>query len=321
MTSMGEIASRSGIGKRIWLKGFWGFDPESEGFLGYTRSGDRDRLLRSYVPGDLVLIYGTSSNETDWHDRGKALGFLEITEQRILASERMSAAAHDWRVLNGLTEKWNFAVPVVRAWRVVPGQAGSVLKRIAHRTYTRAFAQHIATRGELLEASEVKRALALDVVEVNVFQSERQEATRDVSLIDGFVPSRAFPPSSGQRSFTIIDGPCHLYLMRWSGSSEGLLGDVFGEIAELTVVKVGISNDPKARCAGLNRSLPPPSLTKWFLQAESPEFDSAPNAVIAETALKQRFRTNFRSIGGEFFLGDIEAIGRDFLAFTNRADG
>ena len=43
---------------RVWLKAFWGFDPKGEGYLRFTRPGDRGHFLAEARPGDLVLIYG-----------------------------------------------------------------------------------------------------------------------------------------------------------------------------------------------------------------------------------------------------------------------
>ena len=43
---------------RVWLKAFWGFDPKDEGYLRFTRPGDRGHFLAEARPGDLVLIYG-----------------------------------------------------------------------------------------------------------------------------------------------------------------------------------------------------------------------------------------------------------------------
>ena len=62
----------------MWLKAFWGFDPANDGYLGFTRPGDRDRFLEAALPGDLVLIYGADSPETDSQDRRQALGFLGL---------------------------------------------------------------------------------------------------------------------------------------------------------------------------------------------------------------------------------------------------
>ena len=57
--------------RRVWIKAFWDFDPENEGFLGFTREGDRTRLFAQYQTSDLILIYRTRGSRTDKEDRGK----------------------------------------------------------------------------------------------------------------------------------------------------------------------------------------------------------------------------------------------------------
>jgi hypothetical protein len=86
---------------RVWLKAFWGFDPENEGYLGFTREGDRDTFLEQVLPGDLVLIYGADAPETEAEDRRQALGFLEIEPLPIPDQQRMSAEALRRKVESG----------------------------------------------------------------------------------------------------------------------------------------------------------------------------------------------------------------------------
>lgn len=46
----------------IWLRAFYGFDPTTDGYIGWTKEGDRDFMLREATPGDLCLIYGAERN-------------------------------------------------------------------------------------------------------------------------------------------------------------------------------------------------------------------------------------------------------------------
>jgi hypothetical protein len=103
---------------RIWLKAFWGFDPANEGYLGFTRSGDRDRFIDEARRGDLVLIYGADAPETDMEERRQALGFLEIDPLPIADSERSSAEGLRRKIASGWKDRWTYAVPVRRAWRL-----------------------------------------------------------------------------------------------------------------------------------------------------------------------------------------------------------
>ena len=136
---------------RVWLKAFWGFDPSAEGYLGFTRSGDRDYFVSEALAGDLVLIYGANAPETDEADRRQALGFLEVDPIPILDRDRLSAEALGRKLKNGWQNRWTFAVPVRRAWKV---NRKIEIKHLAPNTYTQGRARVIASRGELMSAEE-----------------------------------------------------------------------------------------------------------------------------------------------------------------------
>ena len=138
---------------RVWLKAFWGFDPGNEGYLGFTRPGDRERFIEQAQPGDLVLIYGADAAETAAGDRRQALGFLEITPLPITDRERLSLEGLNRKLSNGWEERWTYAVPVKRAWRVT---RRIEVKHLAPNTYTHERARVIASRGELLTAEEAR---------------------------------------------------------------------------------------------------------------------------------------------------------------------
>lgn len=321
MPSMQEIAEANAIGRRIWIKAFWGFDPEGEGFIGFSRERDRENLLRQYKTGDLILIYGTAGKQTEVIDRRQALGFLEIGTERIDASSRMSDAARKWKESVGRGGSWNYAVPVSRAWRVTHGQSGADIRVIAPNTYSRDLSQHIATRGELLQPHEVKKALELDVAEVPVFGSNTGVSAEGPLFEDSFKPSASVKSKPGRRLAEYLDGPCQLYLMRWTGPSSQLLGDRMGDVSNRTVVKVGRSSSPARRCKGLNKSLPEASVTRWAVESESSFYPSIDAADEAETSLKELFDKEFKSLGGEFFLGELSKVGTEFLSFVSHSNG
>ena len=43
---------------RIWLRSFYGFGPEEDGYIGWSEEGPRDRMLGMISAGDLFMIYG-----------------------------------------------------------------------------------------------------------------------------------------------------------------------------------------------------------------------------------------------------------------------
>jgi hypothetical protein len=299
--------------RRVWIKAFWGFDPENEGFLGFTRKGDRTRLFENYGPGDLVLIYGTKGGQTAKSDRGRALGFLEISPEPVDWRTCISEEALRWKREKNVLHKWNYAMPVQRAWRVTPGQAVEI-ERLAPLTYVRSNVQNIATRGKLLKDSEARRVLELQVVETTVFGLAAVHQTGAELVADGvFRPSRGFASAPGKRGFEVSDGPCKVYLMRWEGDASQLLGSTFGDVRQLGIVKVGMSNDPARRCHGLNSSLPPAGVCRWVVAAESNFYRNVDAAKKVEDRLKGQFERKFTSLGGEYFLGPVTDMGKRFL--------
>jgi len=151
-------------------------------------------------------------------------------------------------------------------------------------------------------------------------QIDPEHATNPPAMNDGYVPSRAVGSMFGKRTAMYEDGPCNLYLMRWTGPSQHVLGSSFGEVSLLSVIKVGYSNSPRDRCRGLNASLPPASQIRWSLEMQSRLFANVEQAKRAEKALKDRFARKFLSLGNEYYLGELKALREDFLGFTKRCE-
>ena len=121
-----------GRDRRVWLRAFWGFNPEEGGYLGFTNEGNRSRFIREYQAGDLVLIYGADQKQTRQDQRRQLLGFLEVKPISIMDTERSSKIEIDRKKQNGWAERWTYAVPVSRAWRV----NGKIeAHHLAHRTF------------------------------------------------------------------------------------------------------------------------------------------------------------------------------------------
>jgi hypothetical protein len=207
---------------RVWLKAFWGFDPSNEGHLGFTRPGDRERFVAEARPGDLVLIYGADAKETAAQDRRQALGFLEIDPVPVSDRDRISPNGLRTKIERGWQNRWTYAVPVRRAWRV---NRRIEVKNIAPNTYTHDRARVLASRGELMTEQEAANALQLPVTPVNVF-GEPPIATdsAEFQMETVFRPSRGLTPSFGPRSSDYGDGEHYLYMLQMDGDIGALLG-------------------------------------------------------------------------------------------------
>ena len=45
----------------MWMRSFYGFGPEEDGYAGWTQESGRDHILKTIKDGDLLMIYGAGS--------------------------------------------------------------------------------------------------------------------------------------------------------------------------------------------------------------------------------------------------------------------
>ena len=302
-------------GRRVWIKSFWGFDTQNESYLGFTREADRERFLRLYQAGDLVLIYGAVAEETERDDRRQALGFIEVEPTRVSDVDRSSPEAIEDKRTRGWEDKWIYAVPVKRAWVV---ERRIQIKHIATSTYKYARARAIATQGEILTDIEAQAALRLPVKAVNAYLEPPIIDSKTIAPLERFLsPSQGIKPSFGQRSTTTEDGEHFLYLMKMSGDLSALLGRDSFSLVKKTLVKVGYSNDPR-RLTELNSGIPGNSKVKWQAAHVSKPFENARAAFDAEVFAKKALQKVAESLGGEFFLGLEDKIESAFNSAAAR---
>ena len=287
----------------IWIRAFWGFAPWEDGYIGWTRPADRDRMLTEATDGDLIVIYGADSPETAKENRRQVLGILQISLQPIMDVDKCSNLGRQRKIDNGWTDRWTYALPIRRAWQI---ERKIELRHLAHETYTPNRARMIAGRGAKLTNEEAAAILQLPVTEVDVFGEAPigEMALQDRPILEAFQLSRGITPGFGTRESDYADGAHKLYLMKYEGPPASLLGDGQRNLHRKSLVKVGFSNDPVRRCAELNASIPPAAQHRWALWLISAEYPSGKAAKIAEDALKADLASKCESLGGEFFLGE-----------------
>lgn len=294
---------------RVWLKAFWGFAPWHDGYLGFTRPGDRERFIRLCSPGDLVLIYGADNKLTTKVDRRQALGFLEVdATERISDLARASPEGRQRKIQMNVTDRWTHALPVRRAWKV---NRRVEIGHLATETYTHEYARVIASQGMLVNPAEAVRVLALPVVPVNVYGEQEVTAGAEAAM-STYVPSRGIMPSFGPRTSEYVDGDAYLYMLQFEGDGAALLGFDRYALGRQVVVKVGYSSEPARRCSTHNAHLPPAAKAKWRLSLQSRAYPTGGEAKTAEDALKETFAAKFKSLGNEFFLGDPDELAAAF---------
>jgi len=289
--------------RHIWLRSFYGFGPEEDGYIGWTEPGPRDRMLGKVEDGDLFMIYGATSAETSKAQRNRVLGFLQIEPKPIRDVDKASPVGIKRKQDHGWQDKWTHAIPVVRAWRV---NEPILLERVAPTTYRPEAGQAIAVWNPELLPEEVDLALKVRVTETSVFGEPPIFGTvpERVPLAQAYRPSRAFPGGFGERTALYEDGPTQLYLAPFIGDSFALLGEnkPFGDKSVL--LKIGISNDHVRRLGELNSGFPPTCIGRWGKPTLSEPYPGRKAAEDAEQVFKDAAKARLRSLGGEFFLGD-----------------
>lgn len=289
--------------RRIWLRSFYGFGPEDDGYIGWTQADRRDRMLDLIEDSDLFMIYGASSAETNTSHRNRVIGFLQVAKQAIQDIDKASSEGMARKRARGWTDRWANAIPVTRAWRV---DEPILLERVAPKTYRPEAGQSIAVWSPPLTPEEVELALKIKVTEVSVFGEPPLSggALSRSPLGRAFTPSRAFPGGFGTRTVTYEDGPTRLYLARFEGDGFALLGERprFGDKSVL--IKIGVSNDHRRRLQELNSGIPPAAIGRWSILTLSEPYESRGAAEAAEQAFKDVAAKKLRSLGGEFFIGE-----------------
>ncbi|NIJ41793.1 hypothetical protein FHS78_002083 [Parvibaculum indicum] len=304
---------------KVWIRAFWGFGPWEDGYVGWTREGDRKRVLDEAQSGDLVLIYGATSAETEISQQGQVLGVLEIDPIPIMDHEKSSTEGMRRKRESGWGHRWTYGLPVRRAWRVT---RQIEIQNLASTTYTTNRARVIASQGAKLTEEEVQRVLRLPVKAVNVYGEPEVAITdeEEVPLKEVFFPSRGVEPSFGSRNSEYEDGQHWLYMMELKGDVSTFLGRPSYEVGKGVIVKVGFSNDPMRRCAEMNAGFPPASKYEWKISLNSAAYASGQAAKDAEDILKEKFARRFEPLGKEFFLGESDALKAEFSGVPGAAN-
>lgn len=299
--------------RSMWIRSFYGFSPEEDGYVGVGKMAARDRMLKTMNDGDLIMIYGSDTSHTKKAQRSYILGFLQIDAKPIRDIDKSSPESQKWKIDNGFQHRWTFGIPVRRAWRA---DELRTIRDIAFRSYSSNAGQAISVWGARLEPDEIAQALKIRVSEVNVWGEPPVEGGVVKSAFGTvWTPSKAFPGSSGTRTATYGDGETFLYLARFDGDGHALVGRSKGFGKAHALVKIGVSNDPVARCAQLNSGFPPAGAGKWVIHLHAP-FPNRQQAEVAEQFFKDN-RGRLESLGGEFFWGDRDDAESAFARVPN----
>ena len=118
------------------------------------------------------------------------------------------------------------------------------------------------------------------------------------------------PPSFGFRQFLAQDGECFPYLMVLEGVVDALFPALTPRVTNRSIIKVGISGDPRRRERELNADFLRGSAARWTVR-NTRTFGNVREAYNAEGVLLQRLADSDCWISGEFAIvadNDLEAF-------------
>jgi hypothetical protein len=291
----------------VWLTSFYGFNPEGWGFLGFADEGRRRSFLERSRPGVLVVIYGAGKAAKDL--LGNVIGVVQCSHETGTAEQFMSAERwHEKERDPERKGKWNFAVKVVRAWRIAPESRVAVRRFAPVATSMNAW-QHIGSQGEPLTPAEALNILQLDLQVCDVFGGLPIYGAAVGPAKSILAPSKAGPTSQTPHLVQEAEGPKHLYILRLVGDTDAFLGKVAnGQL----IIKAGFSKSPRTRMNDHNRALPACAF-HWEVFFSGPQENWQPHptsnhARAGERAMQKELLATGRSLGGEFFLADSGTI-------------
>lgn len=299
----------------VWLTSFYGFRPETWGYLGFSSEGRRSSFLKRTKPGVLVVIYAAGKARKDM--LGSVIGVIQCSHEAGPAVDYL--APFEWTRKQADPEsrgRWNYAVKAVRAWRVATESRVAVRDFAPYATATEAW-EHIGSLGEPLNRKEAQNILKLDLQEVGVYGQSRIEWSEPHRALEILAPSKAGPVSKQPYTVREAEGPKHLYILRLIGDTDAFLGE---KVHPHQIIKVGMSSSPARRCEEHNRSLPRGAY-QWEILKSGPTssfaaYPTSAHALAGERVIQQHLLdvSKARSLEHEFFLASQEAIESAWLA-------
>lgn len=298
----------------VWLTSFYGFNPNEWGCVGFSLGGQREKYLRQTKIGNLIVVYGAKNKETPEDERGKVLGFMQMSRETGHSHQWISPMQIERNKRLGRLDKWTDAVKARRAFKIVPEDQPTI-EEFAPTTYTTNNLQHVGSQGVRLLPEEAMRLLNYEFIEQSVYgENPLAEAT-----ISKLRPSRGLNPARDKYTVEIEpDGPKQLYMLILRGNLDHFLRPEHRKGSDHFVVKVGFSKSPQTRCNQFNHALPACTF-RWEIFRTSQKdndviYENQAIALAGEDQMKLVLDEHATSLGGEFFLAHKDTIEEAWFA-------
>lgn len=193
-----------------YLTKVWGFS-EPVGPLQFASQGWRENALRKLKPGDLVVVVGTTGNETADDEKGRLLGIMQPTFEPVMSLD-FDVQKRPADFVDG-DYKWPFGLMNIKAWTLIERPK---LKELFDRKFNMDSAQGIValTNEEAFLVKSLKKReekLLLPTASAQA-RMERKHG----------VKSRGAPPPTTKRNgvMHMRRAPAYTYAMEIKGASE-----------------------------------------------------------------------------------------------------
>ncbi|MGB6229126.1 MAG: hypothetical protein WBF53_03240 [Litorimonas sp.] len=294
----------------VWLTSFYGFKPDEWGCVGFSVDGQREKYLNATKDGNLIVVYGAKNKETPEDERGRVLGFMQMSRETGHSHQWISLMQIERNKRLGREDKWTNAVRAERAFRLVPEER-PIIEDFAPQTYANKNLQHVGSQGVRLLPEEAKRLLNYTFVEQSVFSQSPLTSLVPLKLKS----SRGLhAPKQAYTRTTEPDGPKYLYILKLKGDVSRFLGRAREDVEALHIVKVGFLVSPQTRCDYFNNVLPNGAFMWEVLASTNEPFEDQATALAGEDRMKVVLDTHAESLGREFFLAHEDNINEAWFA-------
>lgn len=305
--------------KGAWMKGFWGWSPETWGCVGYGSVKRRTTFFQNNLQTRLMFIYVTQSAKSEestpnnWMNR--IIGFYQLTEIEGHRNQFQEEFHH-----NNHPEKWQFSIKANRAFTIRNNplpftyDADPIFKKPGMGT-------RYGTNSDRLSDLAYEHLKACTFEEVPVYGSPvmgfaglsfpKKSISKITSTRKQSKPVKGGRPNtSGYYVKPEIDSKKSLYILELCGDISAYLGE---KCTDKKIVKVGLSYSPESRRDFFNRVIPDGKyywkIIKSTLNDCEKLYSCYKVAETGEMEMKKFFHKNPNNhLSGEFYLAEHAEI-------------
>jgi len=222
------------VAPTVYMTKVWGFSTPA-GPLQFASAGWRKNALSKLKPDDLVVLVGTSGQETKDEEKGRLLGIMQPTSEPVMSLD-FDVRKNQNDFVDG-EYKWPFGLMNLKAWILIDRPK---LNEISDRKFNMDSAQGIVE----LTSKEAELVLSLSKEQANLLEPTANAQAR-MERKHG-AKSRGAPPPTTKRNgvMHMRRAPAYTYAMEIKGGAKN-------------AYKIGWAFDYKKRAKQFNHASMP----------------------------------------------------------------